>query len=191
MGAGLVFFFWLILAGIYGFFWLIFLTLFIVGKIKKSRVLSWIGGVPLTLSTVFAVIFLGAIVCGIVYVSFPSNVYKMTFGTSPTVDVTGLRSHYWYFADSGVTYLKFKAAPTTIKKITAKTWHQLTGQKIDEENFNYTEDDDIPSWWHPKKTPSTQIYKNSSLPHDFAAEDEMLIYNPNTQQAYYEFEGID
>lgn len=182
---------WLILAGIYGFFWLLFLSLFIVGKIKKSRMLSWIGGIPLLLSTTFAVFTLCTIIWGIFSVSKPANVYEITFGTPPPADVTDIQSHDWYFADSGLTYLKFKASPTTIKKLTTKDWHQLSGKKLDEVNFVYMVNDDKPLWWHPRKTSSSQIYKGSLHSHDFATVDEMLIYNPKTQQAYYRFVGID
>ena len=191
MSAGLVAFFWLILAGIYGFIWLIFLTLFIVGKIKKSRVLSWIGGVPLALSTTFALIFLGTVAWGIISVSKPSNVYKITFGTPPPADVTDLQSQYWYFADTGSTYLKFKTSPATIKKLTANNWHQLTKEKLKGENFENLESDDTPSWWKPRKTSSTLVYTASMRFNDFASEEETLIYDPANQQTYYTFIGID
>jgi hypothetical protein len=191
MSAGLVTFFWLILAGIYGFFWLIFLALFIVGKINKSRVLSWIGGVPLLLSTTFALFFLGTVVWGIISVSKPSNVYKITFGTPPPADVTNLQNQYWYFADTGSTYLKFKTSPTTIKKLTANDWHPLTGEKLKSTDFENLETDDTPSWWKPRKTSSTLVYTASMRFDDFANEEETLIYDPVNEQAYYEFVGFD
>ena len=195
MSASFVILFWLFFVGIYGLFWLLFLLLFLSGRRNKSRARSCMGGVPFALSSGFALWCLGLVAHGLWSSSRPANVYKITFGVAPSADVTDIRSKYYYFADTGTTFLKFKASPSTIDKLTAKGWTRLKYQEQLEahasDDANTPADDDTPNWFKPDLTESTVTYVSEHRIGDFASESETLTYNPATRLAYYDFVGID
>lgn len=181
----------LVIAVAFGVFWVLFLALFISGRRTKSQLTIWVGGVLLALQTGIGV------KAGYEAISIwkPENVYKTTFGSSPPNDVTNIQSYYYYLGDLGMTYLKFNASPSTIRNLTAKGWTRLKGQGLaDARASNDTHrdaDDDTPSWYKPKVTQSTVIYRAKNRFGDFARENETLTHDTATQQAYYDFLGID
>lgn len=191
MGAGIVFLIWLFLAAIYGLFWLLFLVLSVSGRRKKSHLLTWIGGIPLALSTGFIVFCVGMLAYGFISMSKPANVYELSFGVQPPADVTNMQSSYWCFADTGTAFLKFNTSPRTVNKLTAKGWVRLTGQKLQEESFSNFLGAETPSWWKLSKSKSTLVYTAENRFRSFAGESEVLTYDANTKQVHYAFIGID
>lgn len=191
MGGGIVLLIWLFLAAIYGFFWLLFLTLFIAGRRKKSQLLTWLGGVPLLLSSSFAIFCVGTMAYGLISVSQPANVYAISFGSQPPADVTNMQSSYYCFADTGTTFLKFDTSPATFSKLTGKGWTRLSGQKLQDESFSFFEDEQTPIWWKPGKTKATIVYTAEKRFGNFAGEREVLTYDTVSKQAYYAYIGID
>jgi hypothetical protein len=191
MGAGFVLAFWLFLAAIYGCFWLMFLALFVSGRRKKSGLLTWLGGIPLALSTGFAVLCIGMMIYGLISVSKPANVYEISFGSQPPADVTNMQSSYYCFADTGTAFLKFNSPPVTVGKLTAKGWVRLTGQKLRAENFSNFTGEGTPSWWKPNKSKTTSVYAAENRFGNFAGEYEVLTYDAVTKQVHYAFIGID
>lgn len=127
--------------------------------------------------------------------SRPANVYEIAFGSPPSADVINIKSSYYYFADTGITYLKFNASPSTISRLTAKGWTRLKGQGLKDAsasyNTNVSGEDETPNWYKPTVTKTTVIYTAKKRFGDFATEDETLIYDGATHEAYYDFLGID
>lgn len=191
MGGGIVILVWLFLAAIYGLFWLLFLSLFIAGRRKKSHLLTWLGGVPLLLSSSFAVFCVGTMAYGLISVSKPANVYEISFGSQPPADVTNMQSSYYSFADTGTAFLKFNTSLTTVSKLTGKGWTRLSGQKLQDESFSFFTGEQTPNWWRPTKTKATIIYTAEKRSGNFASESEVLTYDTVSKQAYYAYIGID
>jgi hypothetical protein len=191
MSGGIALLGWLFLAAICGLFWLLFLALFVSGRRKKSRSLMWLGGVPLVISSGIATFCIGTMVYGLNSVSQPANVYELSFGSQPPADVKNLQSSYYSFADTGTTFLKFNASPSTIRTLTAQKWVRLTGQELQDERFSNFLSEATPSWWAPRKSKSTSVYTARNRFGGFAGESEVLTYDAATKQAHYAFIGVD
>lgn len=189
MSAGFVLVIWLLIAAVYGSFCLLFFVLYAIGKKKGIHSLMWAGGIPFIASAGFAVFCLGLMGYGFYTTSRPATVYEMTFGSAPSSDVTNIQSNYYYFADTGTTFLKFKASPATIAKLTAKGWTRLNAQG--NQNAGPHTGTQTPEWYKPKITDTTVIYTAEKRIGDFASESETLVYDRVTKQAYYDFVGID
>ena len=175
--------------------WLVSLVFFLKGRKKGSRSQMWIAGVPLVL--------LSGLGLWLAYLTLappnPTYAYKDAFGAPPSNDVTEMRSSDDTFGDYSVIHLKFKASPTTIQRLTAKGFGKgFTGKDLMGENSNwdaqgiYYHDEDTPEWWRPERTATTKVfYATKRLGHFNSLEDETLIYDSNTNQAYYYYHGID
>ena len=191
MGSSILTLFFSASAMAYVFLWLFFLALFTSGRRKKSQDIICLASALLIIHTGIGL----KIAYNTISVFKSDNVYKITFGSSPPPDVKNIQSYYYYFADLGITYLKFNASPSTIKKLTAKGWNRLKDQKLADvraSNDTSTEqDDDTPKWFRPNITQSTMVYTSEHRIGDFASENETLTYDSATQQAYYSFLGID
>ncbi len=70
MGLGFVLLIWAIFAVVLGLVWATSLGIFLFGKAKGSRILSWLGGVPLAASSFVGVIFILFIACAVIYNGF-------------------------------------------------------------------------------------------------------------------------
>ena len=191
MGGGIVILFWLFIFAIGASLWLGSLWLFVAGRRRQSSAMTWLGGVPLAIGSLFAVMSLAGAIYGFIWNKQPANIYKMSFGSAPTQDVTALQSNLYSFADSGRTFLKFQAASATIDKLTKKPWKPLRGQPWQDEDFQFFQGSDTPTWWKPSKAKGTQIFVAENRFKYFASENEILIYEPQTGQTYYAFIGID
>jgi len=179
----LAFFFWGIIALVFFGIWFATLIGFISSRFFKSKVVRWLGFLPFAGMTGYA-IWLAAT---LYYLSTPPKVFERTFGFAPTGDVREIQSQYWYFGDTGSTYLKFKAEPQTIQRIVKIGLDQ---RPIPEVN-NYLSAESDPQWWQPQPGSITHFYMQANRLKDFASENEMLCYDERTQQAYYMFLGID
>ena len=98
------------IALVYGVFLAIWMPVGFLLKIKNKK-LWFLSSIP-----IFIIIF----VAYLFYLSWPATVYKRTFGFSPAEDVIVHNSQDYYFADTGITYLRFTANPETIKRIVSR-----------------------------------------------------------------------
>ena len=113
--------------------------------------------------------------------------------------MTELRSSDDTFGDYSVVYLKFKASPATIQRLTAKGFGDgFTGEDLMGENSNwdskglYYHGEDTPDWWRPQRTATTRVfYAEKRLGHFNTQENETLIYDAASYQAYYSYDGLD
>ena len=191
MGAGIVLFVWLFVAAIGVACWLGALAIFVVGRRRQSRALIWAGGGSLALGSLIGVGIVGMAIYGFIWNSRPANVYQLSFGSAPSSDVIELQSKNFAFGDSGTTYLKFKAAPATIQKLTAKSWSVVKSADWQAQDLDNFLDDGAPDWWKPTKTGATQMYVTDNRFGNFAGENEVLVYDSATRQTHYAFVGID
>jgi len=149
MGPGFVILFGMIAAGIFAVVWIISLVTFLFGWWKKSRVLSWLGGVPLCGLSLIATLVLSLILFGIIRSGNPKHVFEDTFREKPSSDVTGIQSDTWYFADGGHTYLRFQASSQTFQRIRPKHLPKATYEQC-RERLSATVGDGCPSDLTPK-----------------------------------------
>lgn len=123
--------------------------------------------------------------------SDPARTYQYSFGGQrPPSDVTNLQSSESYGSDTRI-FLAFKASPATISRIKSADWKWRDANdwaKYGGEN-NYGEP--MPAWWTPKKTARTQVFEQRNRTGDFLTEDETLIYDVGTGQAYYSYHSVD
>ncbi|MBW3635520.1 MAG: hypothetical protein KY445_03510 [Armatimonadetes bacterium] len=169
--------------------WLVSLVVFVLGRKRKSSLWSWLGGVPLGLFSVLALAVVGSILYGTYWNSNPANIYRLAFEKEPAPDVTVLQSYNYAFADTGITFLKFKAAPQTIAQLTKSPWRLIPRKDRADALGNIPEEK--PTWWNPKISVETQVYLCSNRQKSFASENEILIYDPISRQTHYSFIGID
>ena len=168
--------------------WFGSLALLVKGRRKQSRGQAWFGGVAMILVSLPGL-----------YLLYPAPLdsaiaYKDAFGMAPSSDVTALRSATDGFADWDTVHLGFKVSPNTIQRITAKGWSSdSTGESVNwRPDGSYYHDEDTPEWWRPRKTATTRIYfATKRLGHYSTQEEETLIYDAGTQQAYYWYHGLD
>jgi len=152
-------------------------------KVKNKKVWFWSS---ILVFIVIAVVF-------IFYQNRPAAIYEYRFGFPPTSDVAILEKQDWYFADTGITYLKFTADQETINRIIGG------GLAKAEENEHCSITNDLPGWWKPDDVDtvlytgyfSNRLGEERVREQEFATENECLYYNPLTQEAYYAFIGID
>ena len=105
--------------------------------------------------------------------------------------MSGLQSRNFAFADSGTTFLKFRAAPATIAQLTGSPWQAVAGNAWQDADLNNFRHADAPLWWTPAKTQTAQMFVARNHFGSFAGENEVLIFDPANGQTYYAFVGID
>ena len=166
---------------IYGVFFIIWGPTGYVLKVKNKK--NWfLLSIP---------IFLVMLIAFFLYQYRSVATYERAFGFPPSSDVIILEKREWYFADTGVTYLKFKANENTINQIINRGLTQIKDTKyVCDFTTNH------PEWWQPDNNQNTLIYTRpyneaNIQEQDFFSEDECLYYNTKTQEAYYVFIGID
>jgi hypothetical protein len=171
----------------------LFLTI-VCGVVYGVFLAAWVGGLfvfrvkhKLRYALISFPTFLAILLSLYVYAGRPSATFDRVLGFSPPPDVTSLQSSEWILGDSGVVYLRFKASPATIQRIVARGL-LLVGPS----NEPSTTSDSPPSWWQPPIMGAMAYYADfAGQRHGFASEDEYLIYDPATGEAYYRFVGID
>jgi len=192
MGPGFVILFWLLIAGVFGIFWMAGLVIFLIGKSKRSRLMMWLGGIPVASLTMIALAIAGLIGFGIIRATNPRYVYKDAFGERPSADVTTIRSKVYSFADEAHVFLTFRAAPETIHRIVPKYLKKVRYDEYCREmsGNNLTP----PPWWKPPDQSTNEIYLLSTdfgQGKRFATETTVMTYDHQTKTAMYFYLGID
>jgi len=195
MAGGIVLVFIVILAGAFIVLCLGAYLLFQRGKKSNSRTMTFFGGCSLVMLFLVGFSLLGVILIGSFRIINPKVIFDRSFGFKPTKDVVELKSSYWYFADTGMTYLKFKASPQTVKRIVDRGLIQ-TDQIYFRSLLNSGLAQSSPSWWAPTTGASVKFFYIERKPatrdqQDFASETEILSYDEKTSTVYYCFNGID
>jgi hypothetical protein len=130
--------------------------------------------------------FLVLLVSLYLYVSRPSATFEGVLGFPPSSDVTSLQTSLFFLGDSGVAYLRFKASPATIQWIVARGLTPIVAGT----RGPATTSGKPPSWWRPPTAP-TAAYLGNFEERSFTREEEYLIYDPVTGEAYFRFLGVD
>ena len=192
MGPGCVILVWLIVAAVGGGIWLGCVLLFLIGKLRKSRLIMWLGGVPLALVTIVVVGLVGLLGVAMVRAMNPSYVYEDTFHERPSPDVRHLKSSVWSFADEGHVFMRFEASPETFHRIVPRKM-----KKVSYSDYKKTMPGSNlkpPAWWSPPTEATSEIY--ISVPDfghggQFASETRLMTYDAATGTAMYFYIGID
>ena len=167
--------------------WIIALSFFIGGRRKGSRLQIWLSSGALALTS-------GLGIC-LLYLYFaPSNpiiAYRVAFGVLPASDVTELRSNEDGFGDWEKVYLKFKASPETIERLTAKNWSEPVVKTLSREQVTGFGNQEVPSWWKPDEFDKVQSFDGTEPKKKFDEEYEELYYDSESRQAYYSYWGFD
>lgn len=121
----------------------------------------------------------------------PANVYAAAFdGRTPSSDVTNLRSDTSYGSDTRI-FLAFKASAATIKNIKSEGWKWRDADDWAQYGGANNNGEAKPDWWTPQKTARTQVFERMNRTGDFMTEDETLIYDVATRQAYYSYHSAE
>ncbi len=192
LGAGCVIVIWFVAAVVLGSIWLGCLLIFLFGRSRKSRLLAWLGGVPLVAITLAGIAIAGVVGFGIVRSMSPRYVYRDTFHESPTADVRHLRSKVWSFADEGHVFMRFEVSPETFRRIMPDDLQKVSyaeyRKRMPSSNIQ------PPSWWSPPTETTSDIYigfPEFGLGKRFASETTLLTYDASSQTAMYFYLGID
>lgn len=167
--------------------WLGALIFFIVGYRQRARTKMWVSGTIFVLISIFG---------GMNYLAFhaprdPADTYAAAFGgSSPPRDVTNLRSDTSYGSDTRI-FLAFKASPATIKNIKSDGWKWSDADDWAKYGGANNYGESKPAWWTPKKTARTQVFQRMNHTGDFMTEDETLIYDVGSQQAFYSYHSVE
>ena len=193
MGPGIVILFWLLMAAIFGALWLASLVVLIIGRRKKSRLMSWLGGIPLSGLTLFACLAIALIAFGVIRSRNPRFVYQDTFREKPSPDVAGIQSDAWSFADSGHVYLRFRASESTFRRIAPKDVPKVTYAQYKDQMPGIA-GDSPPAWWAPPTEATSEIYllnSNFGKGKNFASETTLVTYDKDAGIVQYFYIGID
>jgi hypothetical protein len=196
MGAGIVIFFWLSLAGIFGCIFLAFVFVWFIGKKKKIIWLKCLGGSSAIGMAVLALVIAGFMAWGIICSRNPQWVFRETFKVPPSSSVSKIRSSFYCFADVGSVYLRFETSLDEFEQLVSTNLTKKTSEQM-ENDMPVEIGGEIPKWWdyqiqsgwlyYLRVSPAT----NSVATRTFSNETEYFAYNPKTQIAYYHFLGID
>ena len=166
--------------------WLASLVLFIAGRINRSTILTVVSGGAFLVLTIFLAIAITSVITSYFHAQSPRTVFRRSFGFDPPPDVKEIQSKYYYFLDSGYTYLKFQVSPTTVERIVARGLEQVTNSyRFPSSNL------EPPDWWTPPATGDVVRYYGEFDGRDFAREHEVLIYDRSANTVYFLFLGID
>lgn len=125
----------------------------------------WLGLLSLP---VFTVLLLGFDAS----VSKPSAIFTRTLGFSPTPDVEIIESSEWEGPDWHTVYLRFRASPNTVKRITSRGLRRTRPDSAERHG---------PIGWHPSSPPD-QLYHGVFNGRNFATEEECLAYDDGTAE---------
>jgi hypothetical protein len=192
VGPGFVIIIWLIIAAFVGSIWLACLVAFIIGKLRKSRLLMWLGGIPLVLITVLVVGVVGLVGFGIMRATNPRYVYQDTFHEKPSSDVRHLKSRVWSFADEADVFMRFEASVATFHRILPPNMEKVSyadyKKRMPGNNL------EPPPWWSPPTEATSGIYiRVPKWGHGerFASESTLISYDMANNTVMYFYLGID
>lgn len=157
---------------VFSLIWFAFLCIF---KIQRKKI-----GFLISIPT-----FIAGILTYFFVVTSPSYVFEKSFGFPPTEPVTDLKSDYSYWADSGHTFLRFKAPSIIIKKIVSRGLQTTKFPTIPASNVP------MPLWFIVPDGKHVTYYAGNFKGRDFANESEFLAYDTISQTAFFCFLGID
>ena len=168
--------------------WFVAVVLLVKGRQKQSRSQVWVAGASLSLISLMGM--------GLAYACLaPPNAnlaYKDSFGVAPSKDVTELQASEDSFGDYTQIYLRFKTSPKTIQTITAKGWKVGNPNEWANSDGEISRGDSAPDWWKPKLNAQTQVFSaEKRLGHFSSFEQETLIYDAGTGEAFYDYDGLD
>jgi hypothetical protein len=193
MGPGFVILIWLLIAAIFGAFWLASLVVFIIGRRKKSRFMTWLGGIPLSGLTLLACLAIAVVGYGAIRSRNPRFVYQDTFHERPSSDVVAIQSDTWSFADSSHVYLRFHATENTFRRILPKDVPRVSYAEY-REQMPVISGDSPPAWWIAPTEATSEIYLLNSAfgkGKKFASETTLATYDSSKGIAEYFYIGID
>jgi hypothetical protein len=188
------YFFWVLIICVLAVLAIPFLILFIIGVRKRSRILKWIGGVPVTGFLVLVVLLFGSFVISIVHPysdttngqtirqSFVSN-----FDLQPGSDFVPLHQRIFGVADTGCMYIQFKASPVTFERIRAKKFETIQQSEF----FSHTGGPNAPPWWVQTNQAGGIYYKNADWKGPFYGNEAHIFYQPESNLVYFCTEGSD
>ena len=108
-----------------------------------------------------------------------------SFDFEPTADVDITNSLWVESGDSCSRYLRFHANQSTIDRIIAAGRVRPDRSAV---SFGKAND---PGWWRPSRGPKTKVYTYDMYFRtertESGSQDEILIYNPSTREAYYRY----
>ncbi len=120
----------------------------------------------------------------------PAQIYQDAFARKPPRDVTNLRCDTDYGSDTRI-FLAFQASAETIKRIESDNWKWRDAESWAEFGGENNYGTSKPDWWNPRLSARTQVYERINRTGDFMTEDERLIYDVGTQQAYYSYHSAE
>ena len=192
MGPGCVIVVWLAVAAVVGNIWLACLLIFLFGRRRKSRLLVWLGGIPLIGITGIALLAGGVVGFAMIRSTNPRYVYRDTFHEPPSSDVRHIRSKVWSFADEGEVFMRFEASPETFRRIVPEKMEKVSypdyKKKMPGNNLK------PPAWWSPPTEQTSEIYiavPDFGHGERFASETKLLTYDATTETVLYFYLGID
>ncbi len=123
------------------------------------------------------------------WASRPYHVYRCSFDLEPTADVNITNSLWVESGGSCSRYLRFYANQPTIDRIIA------AGRvRPDRSTLSFGKAND-PGWWKPSRGPKTKVYTYEMYfrteRDESGSQDEILVYNPSTREAYYRYIGTE
>ena len=183
---------WLIVAFFFVVLWIGSLITAIFGWRRKSIILKWIGGVPLVLLTLFAVLIAGIVIVSFVRSNIPQYVYEDTFHEKPTDDVKHIKTNVSGFGDSYSAFIRFESDCNTFLRLLPKESKRVTLEEFQSEmpglNLN------PPSWWYTIDSTTSEIWLlRPAYSHGerFAFETTLMTYHARRRVVQYYFIGID
>lgn len=168
--------------------WFGALALLVKGRRKQSRWQAWLGGAGMALIPLPGIWLLYLFLAP----PNPAIAYKDAFGAAPSSDVTELRSSEDGFADWSTVYLKFKASPATIERLTTRGWKKYGEVIQSEKDKAESRTEEMPGWWNLGDADKIQVFSAQKRRKDFSTQsDESLYYDPKKGEAFYSYEGMD
>ncbi len=193
--AGAALFVLFIIAAIAGFIWLVALAVFIIGLVKPSRAMRWIGGVPLAGIPLLGLAFAGLMIWAVVYSASPACAYHGVFHEDPTPAISMLQGESSGFGDFSETHLSFKTDRAAFDRLRSKDLMKASPAEYRSLLDSFLNSSPAMAGRKPDET--WDIYFRRSDPTNgehgkvFASETELMGYDPATGMVVYWFLGID
>ena len=157
------------------------------GLFRVTGVLVAVLGFPCALGAgIFALVGIVNISRG-PQVSTSRSQFETEFGVSPGPDVQAVRSESFGSTDFHQHFLRFRCSPQTITTITRRFRPALASEC--QRAFQAPATAAV--WWRPRKSPSTLCFAAKPFDGAFASNDAWLLYDPQSRDAYFAYQGID
>ena len=151
---------------------------------RKRLWLVLVVSIPALLLLLFAADFAAG-----AWASRPYHVYRCSFDLEPTADVAIADSLWLESGGSCSRYLRFHANQSTIDRIIAAGRVRPDRSAV---SFGKAND---PGWWRPSRGPKTKVYTYDMYfrteRDESGSQNEILIFNPSTREAYYRDLGTE